>query len=228
MMRRIGTFLMGLLRRLGIFLLLFVVVLAAVAPSAFRHQRFYGYFPWDTPPVVRLSVPEYDGEEVLDVVMPERNEFVDDPEVGDGLVLLDRAHDNNFTVREIGSLDRLLASRGFDFLSYEGGDLARQLRGVESFVVIAPLSNYSEKEITAVTDFVANGGRLLLMGDPARFTVGFIEDDFGYIVDFEIVTNELPLNDLANPFDISFEGDYLYNLTADGNESNFRNIVISR
>ena len=41
-----------------------------------------------------------------------------------------------------------------------------------------------------------------------------------------IETAQVPLNDLANLFDVTFRGDYLYNTVA--NEGNFRNILLDK
>ncbi|MCB0036968.1 MAG: hypothetical protein KDE51_23210, partial [Anaerolineales bacterium] len=212
------------MRRIASLILLIIVAAIALAPSAYRYWSYYEILPWERQPE-RPAPPSFSAEEVADVIKPEQGEFVDEPEMGEGLILLDVAHDNQFQLEEIGPLDGRLAARGYEFINYTGGDLSRQLRGVSAFVAIAPLEDYGQDEIEALTDFVARGGRLLMMGDPARFDVEYIEDDFGFIVDFRFNTNEIPLNSLANEFDLTFEGDYLYDLTRQ-NEGNFRNIVI--
>lgn len=199
-------------------ILLLVFVLLLVAPSAWRYFQFY-----------KLSKPErtiptaFNAESVQLVPTPSSTDFVDVPEVGDGLVLLDLSHDNAFTMEEIGALDGRLAQRGSELVPFTSGDLQTALRSVNAFVVITPLDSFTTDEIQAVTDFVERGGKLLMMGDPTRFNVSFEETD----VSFELVyeRDQIPLNSLANAFDIIFNGDYLYNTLE--NEGNFRNIILN-
>ncbi|MCB8942256.1 MAG: hypothetical protein H6658_00640 [Ardenticatenaceae bacterium] len=202
--------------RKGIFYVVIFLVLL-VGPTAVRYLDFYQLGGTE-----RQEPPDYAGAEIEQVSIPAASDFVDEPEVGDGFVLLDQAHDNFFTLEEIGYLDGRLAARGYELRSFEFGDLTAALRSVKAFVVIAPQSEFAPDEVTAVRDFVARGGRLLLIGDPTRFSVFFEEDLFTFSVD--IVSDKLPLNSLANEFDIIFNADYLYN-TSD-NEGNFRNIIL--
>jgi hypothetical protein len=202
------------------YLVVFVVLL--FLPSAVRYLRFYGLngVQQQEPPVYEAaSIPER-------VPTPAASAFVDDPEVGQGLVLLDAAHDNRFELGEINYLDSRLAARGAELVPFEEGDLATALRPVSAFVVIAPMASFSEEEVLAVDDFVQRGGRLLMVGDPTRFEIVFDEeedfDPFSYSID----TDEIALNSLANAFDLVFNGDYLYNTVH--NEGNFQNILLEQ
>ncbi len=204
------------MRRGIIYLLVFIVLL--VAPSGLRYLNFY-----------RMNAPDpeiptdYDPAKIAEVPTPASSDFVDEPEAGQGYVLLDQAHRNNFQLDEISFLDGRLAARGFELLQYEGGDLTTALRSVTSFIVITPLDRFTVDEVQAVTAFVKRGGRLLLIGDPTRFDVLVDEEAFDF--NFILETDEIPLNSLANEFDIIFNGDYLYNTIE--NEGNFRNIILN-
>jgi hypothetical protein len=198
-----------------LYIVIFIVLL--VAPTAVRTLTFYqlGSTERQEPPV--YAAPEND-----QVSIPVSSDFVDEPEVGDGFVLLDQAHGNFFTLDEIDYLDGRLAARGHELRAYEAGDLASALRAVKAFVVIAPQEPFTSEEILAVRNFVTQGGRLLLIGDPTRFSVFIEEDLFSFTV--EILSDKIPLNSLANEFDIIFNEDYLYNTRE--NEGNFRNIIL--
>ncbi len=198
-----------------LFLLIFAALL--VGPTAVRYLSFY-----DLNPAERDAPPPYDPAKIAPVSTPSSGDFVDEPEMGEGLVLVDIAHQNNFTMEDITYLDGRLAARGFELLPYEGGDLALALRTVSAFIVVTPLSQFSMEETLAVSRFVAQGGRLLLVGDPTRFNVIFDEEDF--FAEPVLETDLIPLNSLANEFDIVFNGDYLYNTLE--NEGNFRNIIL--
>ncbi len=210
------------MRRMMPLILLIVLLLLAVVPAGLRYVNFYGFGR----AAERPAAPVYTAANIPNVVPPSQGAFVDEPTVGSGRVLLDMSHGNNFTMPEIASLNGRLSARGYQLLPYRSGNLARQLRGVSAFVVITPLETFAEEEVLAVVEFVERGGRLLLIGDPARFQVGYIEDDFGFILDYFIESDALPLNNLAHEFDITFEGDYLYNL--EESEGNFRNILMGQ
>jgi hypothetical protein len=170
----------------------------------------------------REAPPVYNPTEIQAVPTPVAGTFVDEPQLGSGAVLLDMAHDNQFALEEIQYLNGRLAARGFELRPHTGSDLAAALRSVTAYVVISPIREHSRSEIQAVSDFVDRGGRLLLVGDPTNFMVTVEEDFFGF--DFRIDTDDIPLNTLANRFNIIFEGDYLYNTIE--NEGNFRNILL--
>jgi hypothetical protein len=204
------------MRKPLLYLLIFLLLLAA--PSAVRYLQYYRLGGEQ-----RAAPPRYEPAAVAAVPTPAASTFVDNPEPGEGLILLDQAHDNRFTLDEINYLDARLSARGHQLLPYKSGNLAAALRSANAFVVIAPLVDYTQEEVVAVADFVQRGGRLLLVGDPTRFSFVFSEEDIFALP--ELQTAELPLNSLANQFDITFNNDYLYN-TAE-NEGNFRNIILN-
>lgn len=196
--------------------LVFLILLAA--PFAVRYFRYYGLpggAQAEAPPV-------YNPANIAAVPTPSANPFEDDPQVGESLVLFDYSHANEFTDNEIKYLETRLAARGADLVRFNGGNLASALRPVDSFVVIAPLQDFDTDEVQAVVNFVDRGGRLLLMGDPTRFDVAFYENDLSFSI--EIDSDDMPLNSLANEFDIVFNGDYLYNTMF--NEGNYQNIIL--
>ncbi len=204
------------MRKAILFLIVFVLLLAA--PTAVRYWQYH-----DLSAEERVLPSEYKPDLIDAVDIPESSGYVDEPEMMDGLVLLDKAHDNNFTLEDIAYLDGRLAARGVELLPFDGGDLSLSLRTVNAYIVITPLSDFTPEEILAVRRFVDRGGRLLLIGDPTRFNLVFDEEDiFG--LDPTFLADQIPLNSLANEFDISFNGDYLYNTTE--NEGNFRNIIL--
>lgn len=198
---------------------LFVFLLLLALPSGVRFLRYYNLRG-----VERSQPPPYAPENVPQVPTPAMATFVDEPQTGKGMVLLDQAHENSFTAGEISYLDGRLSARGFEMVSYSGGGLAAALRSASAFVVITPLRAFDRAETQAVSDFVARGGRLLLIGDPTRFNLILDEDPFS--LNFTLETDRLPLNSLANEFDIVFNNDYLYNTVE--NEGNFRNIILKQ
>jgi hypothetical protein len=199
-------------------LYVFIFLLLLTVPLAVRYLYFYSF---DRP---ERPVPQvYDPANVPGLVpTPASTDFTDSPEVGHGLVLLDQSHNNDFTLAEISYLDSRLAARGYELIPFNGGDLAGALRPVNALIVITPLEAFSLDEVRIVTGFVEKGGRLLMIGDPTRFLFGFEEDAFSFTVTID--NDEIPLNSLANAFDVIYQGDYLYNTTE--SEGNYRNIIL--
>ena len=211
------------MRRLlgGLFaILLFVILL--LAPSLVRRLSFYSL----TGGADRADIPVF--EPVKDeyiIEQPESAEFVDDPSERDpGFVLVDLNHQNDFDLAEIRYLDNRLAVRNHEIVTYTGQDLESALRSANAFVVIAPLAEFTESEVRAVTEYVERGGRLLLIGDPNSFAFRFVETEFQ--LNLFVESDDIPLNSLANEFDIIFNGDYAFNLGE--NDANFKNLLIEK
>lgn len=199
-------------------LLIFIFLALLVVPGVVRYFQYYA--PGG---VTRSAPPVYEPAQIAAVPTPGANLFVDEPTMGRGLILLDQAHRNQFSLDDLTYLNGRLAARGFQLLPYTGGDLAAQLRPVSAFITIAPLQNFSASERQALRRFAERGGRLLLVGDPTRFEV-VLDDSDPFFFSFQIDTNKIPLNTLAGEFDLVFNGDYLYNTVE--NEGNFRNIIL--
>ncbi len=117
------------------------------------------------------------------------------------VVAVDAAHRNRFSMEEIAALEARVAERGYQLEPFGGfgsldegarrDQLAAALRRADSLVVAMPGERYSSAEVGLVQQFVAKGGRLLLVGDPTR---------------------ESQINSLAGAFGIAFQNDYLYSL----------------
>jgi len=142
-----------------------------------------------------------------------RNTAVDKaPATGKGITLVDFGHDNALYIEELNSLYTQLVSRGFEFElippeAEEGQTLVDRLKYAKSLILPLSRAQYTAAEVTALTGFVKNGGRILIIGDPTR-TVA---------VD--------SLNSAAGAFGIIFANDYLYNLSPTGMDNNYRNVV---
>jgi len=213
------------MRKAALYLAIFLVLL--LAPLTVRLIQYY-----DPLAEAPATPPAYTGAGIGAVPTPEAGNGADTVQTGAaaqrvagaprGIVVLDQAHGNQFTREELATLDGLLAARGLQVRPLVEGELTEALRAATGLVVVAPVNGYSPAEAQAVSDLVARGGRVLLVGDPTRYSIEFDEADiFAAPI---IATAQVPLNDLANAFDITFRGDYLYNTIE--NEGNFRNILV--
>lgn len=210
------------MRKAALLVVIFLALL--LAPLAARYFQYYR--PLTAAPA---TPPAYTAAGIAAVPTPAAGDFSDEPAVSrvaanraGSLVVLDQAHGNQFTREELAALDGLLAARGLELRPLTADSLSDALRPADALVVIAPVRGYTTTEAQAVVDFVGRGGRVLLVGDPTRYNVEFDETDIFAVPIVE--TAQVPLNDLANAFGITFRGDYLYNTVT--NEGNFRNILL--
>jgi len=131
-------------------------------------------------------------------------------------VLFDQAHNNQFSLAEIETLRSELLTQGAEVAALTTkGDLSEQLRKANAFVIITPVNHYSESEIEAIEEFVQRGGRLLVIADPTR---SFSE------YDTERAESVMLVNEILQPYRLSFRNDYAYNLSH--NEGNYRNVYV--
>ncbi len=200
-------------RRTLSFLILFLVLLAL--PIAFRAASFYvGRFPQR-----EVSRPQLDQ---IEVPTPPAAQYADETvSPGDGVVVVDMAHENRVEMAELNVLAGRLAARGHQLVEWTDGSLEEALLEASALIVAVPLESYDADEVAAVQEFVASGGRLLLIGDPTRFN--YLVDEWGWITGVD--SDAGYLNGLSAPFGITFVDDYLYNVS--DNEGNFRNIKLS-
>ncbi|MBM2831954.1 MAG: hypothetical protein HW414_1006 [Dehalococcoidia bacterium] len=139
--------------------------------------------------------------------------FTDTPKKTEGRAIIDLSYDNNFTPPEANLLTLRLATRGLsiEYFEKEKRDpdnkeikLKDKLKDASAMVIIAPKKTYVDEDLTAIKDFVKNGGRLLLIGDPSR---------------------ESQINRVAVLYGLVFDSGYLFNLKE--NENNYRDVFFT-
>ena len=191
----------------------FLAIALLVLPSMGRWLYFYegSYEPGRVPRPDLASI---------EAPLPQAGTFDDDYTASaPGTILVDLAHDNRVQMSELSVLQARLTARNQRLQPVSAAsDLPARLRSARALVIISPGKDWTSDEIEQVADFVAKGGRLLMVTDPSRF--GYLYDEWDNFVglDHDVVH----LNDLAARFGLVFEDDYLYN-TAE-NEGNYRNI----
>jgi hypothetical protein len=167
-----------------------------------------------------ISTPDYQNLKLP--VAPKSTVQVEEIKKLGGTVLIDNAHANQFQPSEIQSLTNALTQRGagMEFNS-DQTTLPGELKFASAFVVISPSIAFSSDDIRLIREFVSRGGRLAVFTDATRGQVLF---DFSG----NPVSNAPDVNisnPLLEPFGISINGDYLYDLVE--NEGNFRNVYFT-
>ena len=124
---------------------------------------------------------------------------------GNGTVLIDLSHNNNFNAEDLNLLISRIIARGYN-VEYlrNGSNLNQNLSSSTSFVVISPASSFSKAEVTSIKEFTNGGGRLLMLSEPI---------------------NKGEINSLSAEYGILFWNDYLYNLK--DNDGNFKYIYLT-
>ena len=88
------------MRKAAPFLLLLLFIFLLVAPSGARYLQ-YNQMGAEVP----ATPSAYDPESITAVSTPIASSFPDEPERGDGMVLLDMAHGNQFDLHDIGFIN---------------------------------------------------------------------------------------------------------------------------
>ncbi len=203
----------------------FIALLAFLAPIALRAGMFYRgvYRPPET-----IATPAF---AELEPPSPPVGRPAPKPEPLEApkRVLFDQTHGNQYQMPEVESLTAALTARGaqiivdLDTFDSSAPELGERLLYVDAYVVLAPTEAFSVEEIQQVADFVARGGRLLVIADPTRARPQslFLESSPGGSPGDVTVANAL-----LEPYDLAFSEDYLYNLVR--NEGNFRHLILER
>ncbi|MCI4438698.1 S49 family peptidase [archaeon] len=109
-------------------------------------------------------------------------------------VIIDYAHLNAFSRQEIESLLTKIVLKGYSFsFLTDSFQLQEKLANAKVFVVIAPVTSFSDQEVEAIKNFVDRGGKLILISEPLR-------------------TSPDAINSIAYKFSLVFSSGYLYNL----------------
>ncbi len=207
----------SIIAKIAVVLIGILVVLLGRGLFFYDAFNIYSAAPIDLPSFEYVVVPAAPSTEFSDVY-----------EEGEGIILIDLAHDNAFDKEELNVLTLRLVSRGLtiEFLK-EKGELEKKLLGKEEekvgeeenleekqleeelpvadvFIVVCPREEFSKDDRETVDEFVNNGGKLLLITDPTR---------------------RGEMNSLSIRFRLIFEPDYLYNLKE--YDANYRNIFIT-
>ncbi|MCD6470416.1 hypothetical protein J7L29_06420, partial [Candidatus Bathyarchaeota archaeon] len=121
---------------------------------------------------------------------------------GGGRVIVDLSHGNRVSWWVLDKLIAELAMRNatVSFLS-SWMNVESQLNNASALLVAAPTSIYSADEIEAIKEFLAKGGMLILLFDPAGEFIGTQGLYAGIIA---------PINSLSINFGLSFAKGYLY------------------
>lgn len=194
---------------------LVIALCGLILPLVIRTLWFYGGVPErrivETPDYASIKVPS------LSTSTPRALEF--SPAMSKVVVLFDMTHTNWFTPAEIEPFIHMLQRAGADirWSSYET-DLSVELNKASTYIVINPNTAFYDSELSDISTFVKQGGKLIVITDPTRNEYYYSDYYSTSLLSVDVA------NQLLSPYGISFYDDYAYNLLE--NEGNFRNIFV--
>lgn len=211
-------------------IVLIVILLVVLGRGLFFYSGFYS-----APP---REMPSYEGI----VVQPAPStEFTDVYEEGEGIVLIDLAHGNDFDKEELNVLLLALVSRGLTikFLSVEDDlksellgkeeeeeELGEEALGEEEELEEEPVGKEAdEEEEPPVADTFIVISPQKEFSDEERETIAEFVDGGGKLLLIADPPRYGKMNSLSIEFGLIFERDLLYNMKE--NEINYRNIFIT-
>jgi len=209
--------------RVAIVLIMILIVL--LGRGLFYYSGFY------SPPPSKM--PSY--EHIIIPAAP-LTEFSDVYEEGEGIILIDLAHDNAFDKEELNVLILRLISRGLtiEFLAVED-DLEEKLLGKEEEEAEEELLDEQEEkegdqEEKLEEELVVAGAFIVVcpqseFSEEERDTVEEFVNNGGKLLLIADPTRSSKMNSLSLQFGLIFEPDYLYNMKE--NEINYRNIFVA-
>jgi hypothetical protein len=193
-------------------------------------RGFFYYSGFYSPPP--SEIPSYEHIVVLPVAA---TEFSDVYVAGEGVILIDLSHDNDFDIEELNVLTSRLVARGLtiEFFSPED-DLKKELLGKEvdeeadegtDEVEVEGEGDEDEEEELQVADAFIIVSSQEEFSREERETVDEFVNDGGKLLLIADPTRSSQFNSLSLRFGLVFEPDYLYNQKE--NDANYRNIFVT-
>jgi len=215
----------SIIKRIAIVLIGILVVV--LGRGFFYYSGFYQAPPSELPSYEHIAVPAAPSTEFSDVY-----------EKGEGIILIDLAHDNAFDKEELNVLLLRLVSRGLTvrFLSAEDS-LKRELLGkVEEEEPLVkeeeePLGEEEEEPLVEEEEELPRADAFIVVCPQWEFSKeeGETIDEFvnngGKLLLIADPTRSSQINSISLQFGLIFEADYLYNMKE--NEINYRNIFVA-
>ncbi len=215
----------AIIKRIAIVLIGILVVI--LGRGLFYYSGFYQAPPSELPSYEHIAVPAAPSTEFSDVY-----------EKGEGIILIDLAHDNAFDKEELNVLILRLVSRGLTikFLSAEDS-LKRELLGkIEEEEPLGeeeeePLDEEEEEPLVEEEEELPKADAFIVVCPQWEFskeegeTIDEFVNDGGKLLLIADPTRSSQINSISLQFGLIFESDYLYNMKE--NEINYRNIFVA-
>lgn len=210
-----------LMKRVGVFALVLVIIVGGVAASSAMQQS-------NDRPAADLSevdVATFDPGTITASAPAESGEISMSAEGSDSVVVLDMAHENDVSEEQLGPVVRALSRNGATVTlltrdQARGQEFNETLREADAFVSISPDRSFTPEQTDGLTAFADAGGRVLLLGEPMEMgmTGGIFFPPTG-------PQDPAPMASMASEFGFAFGNGYLYHMGENAN--NYRKVYVT-
>lgn len=143
-----------------------------------------------------------------------------DPSGDVGVVLIDRTHDNRFEKEDVVPLVGAIDAAGGEVRYTDSrSGLQSGLQDADVLVILDPTQRYDTRETRAIEQFVDDGGRVLIAGEPNRKYVS----QSGFSA--SLATRRSNFGGVASAFGVTFGSEYVYDMET--NDGNFKDVVVA-
>lgn len=191
-----------------------LVVAAVIALSGVALAGALSEEPADTD----VEFESFDSERIVETGLPADGTIDPEPEggtaVGTGEVVVDGSGTDR---RTLGPLTEAFDSVGYD-LTRNTGSIEESLEGADGLIITDPRTGYTDDEVDAIEEFVDDGGKLVILGEPNRVDVASAG------LGVQLVEVESELTEVGARFGIHFDTGYVYDQQQ--NDGNFRHVRV--
>lgn len=210
---------------LGVFVLVIAVVLAGTAVLSVVAGSGAAGTP-DGEHIDGQSPGQFQPDAMNSERDPETGNITVDASEGEKRLLIDTAHNNDFSEEEIAPIVEALTAAGHEVDvgaaatggGFGGADYNATLRQYDAVLVISPVSSFSEGERLALEKYTDGGGRLAVLGEPTQADVG--EGSFGLV----LAQISFGANGLTTQYGARMGADMIYNMDDSANDNNFKSV----
>lgn len=161
--------------------------------------------------------PEYAPDDLA--TEPLENSGIPDPSGEVGTVVFDRSNNNRFQREDVAPLaDAITRAGGEVLFTQTHNGLETTLFEADVLVVVDPATSYDGQALDALEQFLENGGRVVIFGEPNRKVIE--RGQFGG----ELSTQRSQLTTLGSTLGITFDTQYLSD--QQHNDGNFKNVLV--
>lgn len=210
-----------IMKRVGVFALVLVVVVGGVAATTAMQQTGGP----ETADLNQVDVGTFDPGSITASTPTMDGDISMSADASDTIVVVDMAHENDVSEEQLGPVVRALSRNGatVEIMTRDqarGPAFNETLRDADAFVSISPDRSFTQAQTDGLTAFADAGGRVLLLGEPMQ--MGFTRSLF---VPRPGPGDPAPMASIASEFDIAYGNGYLFNM--DQNANNYRKVYVT-
>jgi hypothetical protein len=206
-----------------IVLVVATIIVSAVTVGTTSEERS----PPDGQTIDGQSPAQFQPESVEPSFPPDGGEITVEETSEPKRILVDTSHSNQFSPADFEPLTEVLFEAGHTIAvsgdTVSGGSqfgtagYNATLEKYDAVIIIQPTSRFEATERAAVQNYTANGGRVLVMGEPSQTQVGT----------FTSTTVSFGADNLTAQYGVHMGSETIFNLDGNATDNNFKSILAS-